>query len=91
MSAPSNVLAARDINAAAPIVNHSETKPTSDKDGDVNKPKTMEYHRQVLQSRMDEDKYVQPAWSTLLATTTENLFMDIAFVYKRIRQMKLLS
>lgn len=79
MSAPTNVLAARDINASAPTVNHSETKPTSDEDGNMNKPKTMEYHRQVLQSRIDEDKYVQPPCFTL---STEYLAMHMAFVYK---------
>jgi hypothetical protein len=44
----SNVLADRDVNAAAP------QQPATAK-GDI---KTMEYHRQVLQSKLDEEQYV---------------------------------
>jgi hypothetical protein len=44
----SSVLADRDINAAAP------PQPANQK-GDI---KTMEYHRQVLQSKLDEEQYV---------------------------------
>jgi hypothetical protein len=43
----SAVLADKDVNAAA-------AQPANQK-GDV---KTMEYHRQVLQSKLDEEQYV---------------------------------
>jgi hypothetical protein len=44
----STVLADRDVNAAA------AQQPANQK-GDI---KTMEYHRQVLQSKLDEEQYV---------------------------------
>ncbi|KAL9118433.1 MAG: hypothetical protein Q9187_005021 [Circinaria calcarea] len=76
MSAPTNVLAARDINTSTPTTNHPETKSTGEKDGDMNKPKSMEYHRQVLQSRMDEDKskqtYISPS-DTIMSPCTAKL------------------
>ncbi|MCJ1371610.1 hypothetical protein MMC20_002829 [Loxospora ochrophaea] len=57
MSSP-NVLSSRDINTSAPA--STFTKAEAD-----NQPKTMEYHRQVLKSRMEEDKskqtYVSPS------------------------------
>lgn len=45
----STVLADRDVNAAA------AQQPANQK-GDI---KTMEYHRQVLQSKLDEEQYVE--------------------------------
>jgi hypothetical protein len=45
----SSVLADRDINAAAQQPAHANAKP------DV---KSMEYHRQVLQSKLEESQYV---------------------------------
>lgn len=54
MSAP-NVLAAKDVNASMP----SATEPNGLL-GANGKPdvKSMEYHRQVLQSKMEQDEYV---------------------------------
>ncbi len=45
----SNVLADRDINAPAAQTQSGSQKP------DI---KSMEYHRQVLQSRLNEEQYV---------------------------------
>jgi hypothetical protein len=44
-----NVLAARDVNTSAPSGNPFNTS------GADEKPKTMEYHRQVLQSKIAEN------------------------------------
>jgi hypothetical protein len=49
----SNVLADRDINASVANVD-ANAKPADGK-ADV---KSMEYHRQVLQSKLDEGQYV---------------------------------
>jgi hypothetical protein len=49
----SNVLADRDINAPVASVD-ANAKPADGK-ADV---KSMEYHRQVLQSKLDEGQYV---------------------------------
>ena len=49
----SNVLADRDINASVASVD-ANAKP-ADVKADV---KSMEYHRQVLQSKLDEGQYV---------------------------------
>jgi hypothetical protein len=49
----SNVLADRDINASVASVD-ANAKPADGK-ADV---KSMEYHRQVLQSKLDEGQYV---------------------------------
>lgn len=49
-----NVLADRDINAAA-ATKQPEDKPQGQEKTDV---KSMEYHRQVLQSKLEEDQYV---------------------------------
>ena len=46
----SNVLADRDINAAA-----AQQPTNTNAKADV---KSMEYHRQVLQSKLEESKYV---------------------------------
>ncbi|KAA6411800.1 MAG: hypothetical protein FRX48_03950 [Lasallia pustulata] len=63
----SNVLASRDVNASAP----SPPKPT-----DAPKPKSMDYHRQVLQSRLDENKtqqtYISPS-DTIMSPCTAKL------------------
>lgn len=63
----SNVLADRDVNAAAQKVVDVDAKP------DV---KSMEYHRQVLQSKLEESKYVLSsqrilAHMAMIATKTE--------------------
>ena len=47
----SHVLSVRDNNA--------QIKPTPSPEKE--KPKSLEYHRQVLQSRMDSEQYVKPA------------------------------
>ncbi|KAK0727910.1 hypothetical protein B0T26DRAFT_637574 [Lasiosphaeria miniovina] len=57
----SNVLAAKDVNTSIPAANFSP-----DFDGAISKPdvKSMEYHRQVLQSRMEQDEtkqYISPS------------------------------
>ncbi|KAI4132908.1 MAG: hypothetical protein LQ347_002383 [Umbilicaria vellea] len=63
----SNVLSSRDVNTSAP----SPTKPT-----DANKPQSMEYHRQVLQSRLEENKaqqtYISPS-DTIMSPCTAKL------------------
>lgn len=59
---PSHVLSDRDVNTSAPTAHHPATadKPVDAvvKENNNNKPKTMEYHRQMLQSRLEEDEYV---------------------------------
>ena len=55
-----NVLAARDINTSAPsIQSNLDNKATSTSTAD--NVKSMDYHRQVLQSRIAEEKYVLPS------------------------------
>jgi hypothetical protein len=61
----SNVLGAKDVNAAITGV------PTQAPDG---KPdiKSMEYHRRVLQNKMDEGEYVAPESSESKARANRN-------------------
>lgn len=58
-----NVLSVRDTNMQL------KPTPSPEKDG---KPKSLEYHRQVLQSRMGSEPYV-PDWKLFLANTRLNL------------------
>ena len=55
---PTKPLAARDIYTPSPTKTKDTTISCSDmpEKDIVDKPKTMEYHRQVLQSRLEEDK-----------------------------------
>lgn len=56
-SSPTQPLASRDINAPSPTKpNSSDGQSTATEKEAPTKPKSMEYHRQVLQSRLDEDK-----------------------------------
>ncbi len=58
MSAAPNVLTAKDVNTSM-----SSAVPQQTKDGlEAVKPdvKSMEYHRQVLQSKMEQGEYVTP-------------------------------
>ncbi|KAI4165710.1 MAG: hypothetical protein LQ342_000652 [Letrouitia transgressa] len=70
-SAASSPLASRDVNTSAP----SPSKPTAT-DKELVKPKTMEYHRQVLQSRLEDDKgkqvYISPS-DMILSPATQKL------------------
>ena len=50
-----NVLAARDINTSAPHATKPDSKPLMANDQDT---KSMEYHRQILQSKLAEDGLV---------------------------------
>ncbi|MCJ1283006.1 hypothetical protein MMC26_002333 [Xylographa opegraphella] len=50
-----NVLAARDINTSAPHAPKANSKPTMESGEDT---KSMEYHRQILQSKLADDGYV---------------------------------
>ncbi|KAF6241710.1 hypothetical protein HO173_000421 [Letharia columbiana] len=77
-SSPTKPLASRDINTSGP----SPTKPKADQVSNTvgkesaNKPQSMEYHRQVLQSRLEEDKakqvYVSPS-DTIMSPCTAKL------------------
>ncbi|MCJ1399985.1 hypothetical protein MMC11_003188 [Xylographa trunciseda] len=68
-----NVLAARDINTSAPHAPNPDSKPTMDHGEDA---KSMEYHRQILQSKLAEDgpkaTYISPS-DTILSPTTQKL------------------
>lgn len=66
---PTKPLATRDVNTSSPSPTKLKAeKPATEKE-DANKPMSMEYHRQVLQSRLDEEKYVirELLWGTTLA------------------------
>ncbi|KAI9877608.1 MAG: hypothetical protein M1830_003316 [Pleopsidium flavum] len=58
----STVLSDLDINTTVPqpTTSTSTSTSTSTTTTTNNKPKSMDYHRQVLQSRLDEDKFVSP-------------------------------
>ncbi|RDW89552.1 hypothetical protein BP6252_01584 [Coleophoma cylindrospora] len=63
-----NVLSDRDVNASAPQQQQEGVKPT----GDI---KSMEYHRQVLQSKLDKSEggtYVSPS-DTIMSPCTAKL------------------
>ncbi|KAL9070260.1 MAG: hypothetical protein Q9161_004953 [Pseudevernia consocians] len=77
-SSPTKPLASRDINTSAPSptkLRADQASNTMDTEG-ANKPKSMEYHRQVLQSRLEEDKakqiYVSPS-DTIMSPCTAKL------------------
>lgn len=53
---PSKPLTLRDINTSSPLKTRSENPAISSEKEGVKQPKTMEYHRQVLQSKLEEDK-----------------------------------
>ncbi|MCJ1303574.1 hypothetical protein MMC08_006384 [Hypocenomyce scalaris] len=63
----SNVLSFRDANTSAPSLQKST---------EAKKPKSMEYHRQVLQSRLEEEKaqqtYISPS-DTIMSPCTAKL------------------
>ncbi|KAL9000014.1 MAG: hypothetical protein Q9169_001259 [Polycauliona sp. 2 TL-2023] len=74
MSPQTSPLKARDVNTSLPSPTKSEKAPTMT---DCEKqPKTMEYHRQVLQSRLDEDgskhTYVSPS-DMIMSPATKKL------------------
>lgn len=64
----SNVLASKDVNTSTPIAadhhNNNAANGTAVK-GDV---KSMEYHRQVFQSKMEQEGYVNAIFPHLAAT-----------------------
>ncbi|MCJ1320202.1 hypothetical protein MMC15_005540 [Xylographa vitiligo] len=68
-----NVLAARDINTSAPHGPKPDSKPTMDNGEDT---KSMEYHRQILQSKLAEDghktTYISPS-DNIMSPTTQKL------------------
>ncbi|MCJ1289991.1 hypothetical protein MMC34_001526 [Xylographa carneopallida] len=68
-----NVLAARDINTSAPHATKPDSKPLMANDQDT---KSMEYHRQILQSKLAEDgqksTYISPS-DTIMSPTTQKL------------------
>ncbi|KAI4116661.1 MAG: hypothetical protein LQ345_002959 [Seirophora villosa] len=90
MSPQTSPLKARDINTSAPSPTKQFSKPApatmtttttaaatshaSENDGQ--KPKSMEYHRQILQSRLEEDKnkhtYVSPS-DMIMSPATQKL------------------
>ena len=55
-TSPTKPLATRDINTSSPT-KAKLADQMENKEG-VDKPKSMEYHRQVLQNRLAEDQYV---------------------------------
>ncbi|KAL8710982.1 MAG: hypothetical protein Q9220_004581 [cf. Caloplaca sp. 1 TL-2023] len=74
MSPPTSPLKSRDVNTSSP------TKPTGQKSTTdsttAEKPKSMEYHRQVLQSRLDEENakstYISPS-DMIMSPATKKL------------------
>ncbi|MCJ1234509.1 hypothetical protein MMC14_002470 [Varicellaria rhodocarpa] len=76
MSAPSNVLAARDINTSTISSSTLNSKSAGEDKLVGEKPKTMEYHRQVLKSKMEEEKakqtYISPS-DTIMSPCTAKL------------------
>ncbi|KAK0636265.1 hypothetical protein B0T17DRAFT_518629 [Bombardia bombarda] len=79
----SNVLAAKDINASfGATTDNNTTANATEKD-----VKSMEYHRQVLQSKMEEDEgkqYVSPS-DTIMSPCTAKLS---AFRNKQVGKVK---
>ncbi|KAL9601728.1 MAG: hypothetical protein Q9219_002339 [cf. Caloplaca sp. 3 TL-2023] len=75
MSPPTSPLKSRDINTSLPSPTKTATKPPSIDSSDE-KPKSMEYHRQILQSRLEEDKgkhtYVSPS-DMIMSPATKKL------------------
>ncbi|KAK3169292.1 hypothetical protein OEA41_008675 [Lepraria neglecta] len=78
MSSPTKPLASRSTNTSPTKPQPSE-KPTSTMvmgNEDANKPKSMEYHRQVLQNRLAEEKssqvYISPS-DTIMSPCTVKL------------------
>ncbi|KAL9006939.1 MAG: hypothetical protein Q9188_000315 [Gyalolechia gomerana] len=59
MSPSTSPLKSRDVNTSLPSPTKT-SKPNPNIDGDE-KPRSMEYHRQILQSRLEEDKCVCPS------------------------------
>ncbi len=64
-SSPNKVLSDKDVNA--PMADHSNNQQETyaqqqqlSGGGDAKDVKSMEYHRQVFQNKMTEDKYVAP-------------------------------
>ncbi|KAL8901243.1 MAG: hypothetical protein Q9192_000667 [Flavoplaca navasiana] len=74
MSSQTSSLKARDVNTSLPSPTKSEKTPSM-AEGEK-QPKTMEYHRQVLQSRLEEDKskhtYVSPS-DMIMSPATKKL------------------
>ncbi|KAI4177759.1 MAG: hypothetical protein LQ343_000223 [Gyalolechia ehrenbergii] len=74
MSPPTSPLKSRDVNTSLPSPTKA-SKPNPNIDGDE-KPRSMEYHRQLLQSRLEEDKgkhtYVSPS-DMILSPATKKL------------------
>ncbi|KAL8907399.1 MAG: hypothetical protein Q9207_001449 [Kuettlingeria erythrocarpa] len=72
MSPPTSPLKARDVNTSVP----SPSKQASKVAHEDQKPKTMEYHRQILQSRLEEDKdtskYISPS-DMIMSPATKKL------------------
>ncbi|MCJ1382890.1 hypothetical protein MMC17_006003 [Xylographa soralifera] len=68
-----NVLAARDINTSAPHAPKPDSKTTMDNGEDT---KSMDYHRQILQSKLADDgqktTYISPS-DTIMSPTTQKL------------------
>ncbi|KAI4279663.1 MAG: hypothetical protein LQ337_000105 [Flavoplaca oasis] len=74
MSSQTSPLKSRDVNSSLPSPTKSEKTPSM-AEGDK-QPKTMEYHRQILQSRLEEDKskhtYVSPS-DMIMSPATKKL------------------
>ncbi|MCJ1339378.1 hypothetical protein MMC09_004667 [Bachmanniomyces sp. S44760] len=70
----SNVLASRDINTSAPAATNPDRKAAATINDKA--PKSMDYHRQVLASRLEEDKakptYISPS-DTIMSPCTKKL------------------
>ncbi|KAL9128737.1 MAG: hypothetical protein Q9217_002644 [Psora testacea] len=81
-SSPTKPLASRDVNTSLPSPAKSNT---SIPEPDINnKPKSMDYHRQVLQSRLAEDNYLQ-ILLPLIATATSLLYIIIHFIRRTVK------
>ncbi|KAL8861425.1 MAG: hypothetical protein Q9178_002298 [Gyalolechia marmorata] len=74
MSPQTSPLQARDVNTSIPSPTKSEKPSSTMTEGE--KPKSMEYHRQVLQSRLDEDQakhtYISPS-DMIMSPATKKL------------------
>ncbi|KAL8734856.1 MAG: hypothetical protein Q9166_001208 [cf. Caloplaca sp. 2 TL-2023] len=68
-------LKSRDVNTSIPSPTKSD-KPSTMTESE--KPKSMEYHRQVLQSRLEEDKYVSVLRSKHTYVSPSDMIMSPA-------------
>ncbi|CAF9904751.1 hypothetical protein IMSHALPRED_000163 [Imshaugia aleurites] len=78
-ASPTQPLSSRDVNTSAPSPTKHKSDPAASRDMEkegAKKPKSLEYHRQVLQSRLEEDRakqvYISPS-DTIMSPCTAKL------------------